>query len=217
MTTDSLVYAFIFAVALLISLTVHEAAHAFTAVWQGDETPRLAGRTTLNPIPHIAPLGFLLPVLGILMHFPLLFGWGKPVTVQPGNMRSPRWGHLIVALAGPLSNVLLCLLTITVAAVASVNALVLEGSVLKEAFSVMIYLNAILAVFNLLPLHPLDGSAIVTNILPPVARDFFEDYIAPYGFFLFLALLLSGKINFLFTGSIAAAEWFFNRFVEFLS
>ncbi len=192
--------AFTLFIALALSIGIHEAAHAYSAKWLGDDTSEKLGRTTLNPLPHLAPMGILIPVGLALMQIPILFGWGKPVPVQLDKLKYGRFGHLLVSVAGPISNLVLCLICVVVmtAYEQSFKELIPESHFLYPVIkltSLMVYLNAILAVFNLIPLPPLDGGAILPIILPKAARTFFEDYIAPYGFFLFLALALSGKMN----------------------
>jgi len=192
--------AFTLFIALAISIGFHEAAHAYTAKWLGDNTAEKLGRTTLNPLPHLAPMGIFIPVLLALMQIPILFGWGKPVPVQLDKLRYGRVGHLLVSIAGPVTNLILCFICVLMMAIyeQSFKEAIPEPHLLYpivKLVGLMIYLNAILAVFNLIPLPPLDGGAILPLILPKGIRDFFDDYIAPYGFFLFLALAMSGKMN----------------------
>lgn len=148
---------------LLFSVIVHEVMHGLAALYYGDRTAQNAGRLTLNPIPHIDPLGtVLLPVLLIATGSPVVFGWAKPVPINPLNFRNIRQGELVTSLAGILSNFALAIVAAIIfhlaSKVAPINLLLL----LK--FTVDI--NLILGVFNLLPIPPLDGSKVVMSYLP---------------------------------------------------
>lgn len=139
---------------LIISLSVHEYAHAYAANYFGDPTAKIAGRLTLNPLAHIDPLG-------LMMVFIAHFGWGKPVPVNPYNLRNPRWHGLAVALAGPVSNFILALIC---------GGLYQASYFLPELqmlFAFMVQINIVLMIFNLIPIPPLDGSKILIAILPP--------------------------------------------------
>ena len=175
--------AFLLLVAALIgAIGLHEYAHALAADFQGDRLPRAMGRLTPNPIKHLDPLGTILLLL-------VGFGWGKPVEFRPSALRSQRFGAAIVALAGPLMNLAL-------AAVSAVFYVQLYGgSPLEGPFALFLgtffALNVLLAVFNLIPLPPLDGSRLLTIFLPPKRQKviFFLDR---YGFLLLLALVFFG-------------------------
>jgi Zn-dependent protease len=188
-------------VVLLFSLSLHESAHAWMAERRGDPTGRYLGRVTLNPLPHIDWIGTVLfPLLGLLSSFGIFFGWAKPVPVNTANLRNPRWDHVLVAAAGPVSNIL--------AAVAFLVGLrLLVGffpDELRAGHTVFyplyllsvtgLFLNTILAVFNLIPVPPLDGSWVLAGILPNQLGGFF-DAIRPYSFILLLALFMSGVFN----------------------
>lgn len=168
--------------ALLITLTIHEYAHARVAVSLGDPTPRFLGRLTLNPIPHLDPVG-------LIMLWLFKFGWAKPVPVNPANFRDQRRGMLWVALAGPASNILLALVTAIVLTLAYRFQLV-NDEVLKMLRWIYTY-NIIFAIFNLLPIPPLDGGKIVANLLPPRIAYTYEK-IEPYGTWILLALVWVG-------------------------
>lgn len=155
--------------ALIIAITIHEFSHALIADRLGDPTPRANDRLSLNPLKHLDPLG-------TLMLFVARFGWGKPVPIDPFNFAHPRRDELLVSLAGPASNLLLAL----------------TFSFLTRPFpilSILIIVNISLAVFNLLPIPPLDGSKIFLNLLPPEKSIEWQKAFDRYGFFL-LALLL---------------------------
>ncbi|MDX1661496.1 MAG: site-2 protease family protein [Gemmatimonadota bacterium] len=153
---------------LLLSVVVHEVAHGLAAEWWGDPTARMLGRITMNPIPHIDLFGsIVVPGILLLTGSGILFGWAKPVPVTPENFRDRKLGDITVSLAGPASNVALAF---GLAFVLVVVGVVTGGDIPRivwMAGSYGIFLNFILAVFNLLPIPPLDGSHVVANLLPP--------------------------------------------------
>ncbi len=150
---------------LIFSVMVHEISHGYAAEKLGDPTARLAGRLTLNPIRHIDPFGsIILPLIFVLTHSPIVLGWAKPVPYNPANLHKDyRYGPLKVALAGPLSN-LLILVVFGLIARAGVYFL---NPLLVGLFAFIAYLNVFLAIFNLIPIPPLDGSKILPLLLPP--------------------------------------------------
>ncbi len=176
-------------VALVVAITIHEFSHALTADRLGDPTPRLQGRLTLNPLAHLDPLGTILLVIA-------RFGWGKPVVFDPFNLRNPRRDAAIISLAGPVSNLIVAtvsalilqiLFAYRLPIVSSPSPIALIGYFAIGLLQPVIVLNVILAVFNLVPIHPLDGFKIVGGILPEeYARQWAE--LEPYGlvFLLFL-------------------------------
>ena len=190
--------------ALILSLTLHEAAHAFMAYLQGDNTAKLEGRLTLNPIPHMDPVGTIIfPLIGSMLGG-FIFGWARPVPVNTRNLKSQKWGYVLVAAAGPIANLILCFVSVVFAILLS---RVSDGSVLvgfKRLAEAMIYINAILAVFNLMPIYPLDGGAILYEFLPRSLKLAYEDYIIPYGNMILLALIFTGGFRFL---AYAAQFW----------
>jgi len=139
---------FIVLIGLILALTVHEAAHAYSAKLLGDDTPERYGRLTLNPIAHLDLLGFL-----ALLFF--RFGWGKPVPVNPNNFKHPAFGNLLVAVSGPLSNLILATIVGLIARFLPADTVIF--SVLES----ITYINILLALFNLIPIPPLDGSKII--------------------------------------------------------
>lgn len=172
--------------ALVICITIHEFAHAFSAVRAGDDTPRKQGRISLNPLDHLDPMGTIMMVLSSLSGFGI--GWGKPVRVNPANFRRPRWDNLRVSLWGPLSNILTAAVLGTVLRFwgASMNPNALE-------FVFMLTLISIgLAVFNLLPIGPLDGGHILSALLPVETAKKFDFFMARYGLLIFLGLIFMG-------------------------
>lgn len=182
-------------IALISAITVHEFSHAYVADRLGDPTPRLQGRLTLNPLAHLDPLG---TIMLILVHF----GWGKPVVFDPFNLRHPRRDAALISLAGPVANivfavfcsVILRLLFNSHAALAVNYASNVATYALIGLLQTTLMLNVILAVFNLVPVHPLDGFKIVGGILP---RDYARQWeeLAPYGmiFLLFLVFPIFGN------------------------
>lgn len=153
----------IFLIAILVvSVVIHEVAHGFAANWLGDPTAKLEGRLTLNPVSHIDPMGsVILPAILALSSSPFLFGWAKPVPYNPYNLqRGGRWAEAIVAGAGPAANVLIALLFGII-----IRLGVIPAEVMSLAVSI-VFLNILLAVFNLIPIPPLDGSKILPQLLP---------------------------------------------------
>lgn len=177
---ESPVTATIVFVGIVLAIGIHEFAHAFSATKLGDPTPKLQGRLTLNPIAHLDPVGTLLIILAGI-------GWGKPVEFNPNYLKNPRRDAAIVALAGPVSNVLIAFVS-TLALVFAQN----EG--LAAILFYFITLNIALAVFNLIPIEPLDGFKVVAGILPPHLAYQWED-TRRYGIFVLLALFLTGAVG----------------------
>lgn len=174
---------------LLISLTIHEAAHAWTADRLGDPTARLLGRVSLNPLVHIDLIGtVVLPLVAIVSNLPLI-GWAKPVPVDMRNLRHPMRDFAIVAAAGPISNILQA-----IAAAMLLRLMFAGGTVSPIPFDVLrmyIVTNLLLAFFNLIPVPPLDGGNVLMGLLPPrVAASYAQ--LRQYGFFVLYALMLTG-------------------------
>ena len=175
---------------LLLSLTVHEAAHAWTAMRLGDDTARRLGRVSLNPIVHIDPVGtLLLPLIAMASGSGMIFGWAKPTPVNVRNLRHPRRDNVLVTVAGPASNLVLALL----AAIIYHQLPSGIGSVIAfEAMS----LNVLLAVFNMLPIPPLDGGQVLLGVLPPQTALKLRA-VQPYGFLILMALIVTGVLGYL--------------------
>ena len=175
-------------VPILIAITFHEAAHAYAAWKLGDETAFRLGRVTFNPLKHVDPFGtILLPAVLFLTSAPFLFGWAKPVPVASRNLWHPRRDMAIVALAGPLINVVLAIAS---AALIHLVRLVPEEAApwLLQTLYQSILLNLVLAIFNMLPVPPLDGSRILLSLLPgPLARPYAK--LERFGFLLLLAII----------------------------
>lgn len=151
-------------VALVISVIIHEMAHGYAANWLGDPTARLQGRLSANPLVHIDPLmSVIIPGLLVLSGSPLLFGAAKPVPYNPYNFTNQKWGEAIVAFAGPLANIVIAL--IFVGLIYSADLLALNNTFVQLAVQI-VALNIFLALFNLVPIPPLDGSKILPRFLP---------------------------------------------------
>ncbi len=180
----------IYAIPILFAITVHEVAHGWIASKLGDQTARMMGRLTLNPIKHIDVLGTIIVPIILLLLGGFLFGWAKPVPVTWSNLRRPRRDAALVASAGPLANLLMAFLwafLIKVGAWTGAAALISMGQI-----GVMI--NLILLVLNFIPIPPLDGSRVVASLLPPrVAANY--NRLEPYGFFILLILIGFGILG----------------------
>ena len=196
---------------LIFSVIIHEIAHGSVAYYLGDPTAKYAGRLTLNPIKHLDPVGsILVPVfLAIMAQITgagIIFGWAKPVPINPHNFRDQKYGSLKVALAGPLSNlsvaVFFGLILRFVPQVVTVPGLVV-------IFSYIIYINILLAVFNLIPVPPLDGSHILFALLPYRAREI-QMFLRQFGMFIILFIILFG-----FQYVLQIINWIFNFITGF--
>lgn len=176
-------------IAFLISAAFHEFAHAWTAFRLGDDTAARAGRLTVNPIPHIDPIGLIFLVLMSLSGWGI--GWAKPVPVNPYNFKNPRRDNMLVSLAGPVSNVILAAFFVFLFKL--FPSLFAETNPIGHLLSIFLMLNLLLAAFNLIPIAPLDGSHIVEGLLPEkLADQWTKTY--PYGFLILIVLLFTGLL-----------------------
>jgi Zn-dependent protease len=188
-----------FFVPFLFALCFHEFAHGWVAKLRGDNTAQRMGRLTLNPMAHADPMGtFFLPIISLITHVPL-FGWAKPVPVDERNLKNPRVDMFWIAAAGPLSNLLLAFIaSFGTALFLKFNS---EALALQEAGAVQIFdvlrmfvlLNVYLAVFNMIPFHPLDGGKVIARFLPPKINQQLEDMQNVISMILLL-LFMSGAI-----------------------
>jgi Zn-dependent protease len=185
---------------LLFSLTIHEMAHAWAADRLGDPTARLLGRVSLNPLVHADPIGTIVfPLLAAISNIPLI-GWAKPVPVNVRQLRHPRRDYMLVAAAGPASNLTLAIVSALALTIVPVSPVTIgEPNVsapLASTLSLAMRINVLLAVFNMIPIPPLDGGNVLGGLLPRgVARQF--DLVRPYGFLLLYILMFSGKLEYL--------------------
>ncbi len=189
---------------LVFSIVVHEVAHGVTALWQGDETAKRAGRLTLNPISHIDPIGsILVPLLCVIFPGSVILGWAKPVPFNPYNLRNRRFGEALVAVAGPLSNIAIAVIAGLCLRFAGDMGLMDISEGMKALLQITVVTNLALAVFNLVPLPPLDGSKILYSLFPQKMGQFirmFEHYglVATFLFIFLFIQVLDPIIVFLF-------------------
>jgi Zn-dependent protease len=187
---------FIAFLVLVFSLTVHEAAHAITADRLGDPTARMLGRVSLNPAVHIDPIGTILfPLIAMFTGVPLI-GWAKPVPVTTSRLGA-HWKRkfMIIAAAGPASNIVIALAAAILLRVVPVGGSLGEATLapLANLLYRAVGLNVLLAVFNMIPVPPLDGGNVLAGLLAGSAADFY-DRVRPYGFFIIYVLLLTGML-----------------------
>ena len=181
----------VYAIPLIFAITLHEAAHAFAARYFGDATAYMLGRMTLNPLKHIDPIWTILVPIVTLLFTPFVFGAAKPVPVNFGGLRNPKRDMIWVAAAGPLANLAMMIIWAVVGKIAislPVSDPVVFLALMAQAG---IFVNALLMVFNLFPLLPLDGGRILTGLLPNRLAYAFSR-TEPYGMFILIALMLSG-------------------------
>lgn len=178
----------ILAVGFLLSLSLHEMAHAYTADRLGDPTARISGRVTLNPFAHLDPLGTLLPVVLLLTGSPIIFGWGKPVPFDPYNLRNPRRDAAIISFSGPAANLVLAVILAVLVRLSHLF-LGINGFLAEFALGPIIALNIMWALFNLIPIHPLDGGKVIVGLLPARIALQWDDFLRQYGFLLLIFLI----------------------------
>lgn len=195
-------------IVLIYSVVLHEAAHGYMANYLGDPTARLLGRLTLNPLKHIDPMGsVVLPAILALTNAPFLFGWAKPVPYNPYNLqRGGRWAEALVALAGPGTNLLLALVFGVIARVAG------DGLFAQLAF-IVVLTNVMLALFNMVPIPPLDGSKVLSALLPAPLSVHWEriraqlEYNPFFGFGVVILFVM------IFGGVFGSVVWAFARLI----
>ncbi len=182
-------------IVLLFSVMIHELAHGYVAFSLGDPTAKYEGRLTLNPLKHVDPFGsVILPLLFLLISSlpggqPFIFGWAKPVPINPYNFKDQKWGTLKVAIAGPASN--LCIALVFGLLIRFLNFPQLYPFI--GLMGIVVYLNILLALFNLIPIPPLDGSWILFKFLPS-SVNWLKNFFQQYGFFILIFVLFSGVL-----------------------
>lgn len=169
---------------LIVSIIAHEVAHGIAALAQGDPTAKHAGRLTLNPIPHIDMFGsIVLPLICVAIAPGFMFGWAKPVPINPYNFRNQKWGEAIVSAAGPLTNIV----------IAGIFIVLIKFAPISDSFAVfsayVVIINIVLAIFNLIPIPPLDGSKIIFALIPQRFHGF-KTWMEQRGIFIGLVVVL---------------------------
>jgi len=199
MDVEKIIYGIaVWAIPVLFAITLHEVAHGWVANKLGDGTARMLGRLSLNPIKHIDPVGTILVPLVLLITAtlagvsPFLFGWAKPVPVNSRNFKKPRQNMAIVAVAGPIANIIMAILWV---GFLYVMLLFVEDSPLRSGLVQMasagVFINILLFAFNLIPIPPLDGGRVLSGFVPASVSDML-DKIEPYGFFIVIGLVYMG-------------------------
>ena len=193
LSTDPVLAVVLVAIFLLVAYPVHEFSHAWAAYMQGDATAKQLGRLTLNPIVHFDPFGGLLLAISALSGSGLLFGWAKPTPVNPNNLRDRRNGDLIVAIAGPVSNLVMAVIGAFVIRLGLAFDLWQSAPyMVGAALYYFVAFNVLLAIFNLIPVPQLDGSAILFRLLPPEQAWRLRPMLAQYGFIILIGVFLLG-------------------------
>jgi len=183
---------------VLFAITLHEVAHGWVASLCGDQTARLLGRLSLNPLKHIDLVGTVIVPILLLIFTHFIFGWAKPVPIDARNMRNPRRDTALVAAAGPAANLIMAFIWAIIAWISLMGQASLPWLAVPLVYmgEIGIYVNVILAVLNVLPLPPLDGGRILTSLLPPkIAWQFSR--IEPYMFFVIVILMLTGLLSYI--------------------
>ena len=205
-TADTIRHLLISALPILIAITFHEVSHGYVAYRLGDPTAKMLGRLTLNPIPHIDPFGTI--ILPLMLYYltdgRFVFGYAKPVPINPMNFKNPKKDMAISAAAGPVTNILLAVLSFIVWKLVLIPLAGLSPEIVGEKvlrpltmiFQSSIIVNVILASFNMIPIPPLDGGRVLTGLLPYKQAAAFSR-IEPFGFIIVLILIYSGIANYI--------------------
>ena len=199
---------------IILAVTVHEASHAFVANYFGDNTAKALGRLTLNPLKHIDPLGTVVIPLVMYVLTQFVFGWAKPVPIDPRNFRNPRRDMFLVAAAGPVSNILMAFAWALLTAL-GIHGLD-QGSWYAEPLALMgqigVFVNLLLAIFNMLPLPPLDGGRMLVSVLPVDAARRVAA-LENWGFPILLLLLFTGVLSAILIPVMTTLLGWFNGFI----
>lgn len=201
----------VWALPVVFAITLHEVAHGWAAKYLGDRTAEMMGRLTLNPIRHVDPIGTVALPLLMLAVSPFVFGWAKPVPVTWENLRNPRRDMALVAVAGPAANLVMAVFWVLV-----IKLAILFPMAVSEFFILMgfagIVINLVLMILNLLPIPPLDGSRLVSSVLPgPWAYNYSR--LEPYGIIILLGLLLTGLLGKILGPIVLGAQQFVYQFL----
>ncbi len=195
MDIEKIIYTIaVWAIPVIFAITVHEVAHGWVANKLGDGTAKMLGRLTLSPIKHIDPIGTIVVPIALVLISGFAFGWAKPVPVNARNFKRPRRDMAIVAVAGPIANVIMAIMWVLFLKLATLVSDVNIAKGLVAMASAGITINIVLFVFNLFPIPPLDGSKVLAGIAPPSVANLM-DKIEPYGFFIVMGLLYFGVLN----------------------
>jgi Zn-dependent protease len=186
---------FLFFGPFLFALCVHEYAHGLVAKWRGDNTAELMGRLNLNPISHMDMVGTLmLPILTIVAGSPISVGWAKPVPVNTRNLKKPRTDMFWIAIAGPLSNILMAIATLILLRFFAGQLL---GNAYRDAILGLavnfVGINVVLFIFNMIPVHPLDGGKVLARFLPTRANQFLEENEMHFSWLLLVVMIFGGR------------------------
>lgn len=203
---------------LFFSIVLHEFAHGYAAYRFGDDTAYVMGRLTLNPLKHVDPVGtIVVPAFCWLTGLPM-FGWAKPVPVSVRRLNSPRADMGKVALAGPLTNLALAFLCVIAFKIILMTASRLSVNTVKTLFYVFQYgmtVNVLLAVFNLIPIPPLDGGRILSALLPAQAAYKYESFFGRYGMYIVFALILTGGVRYILMPAVMLIMGLFAKILMF--
>lgn len=200
----------VYAIPVLLAITVHEAAHGYVARMFGDSTAYVLGRVTLNPVKHIDPIGTIVLPLGMALFTPFIFGWAKPVPVSWGNLRHPKRDMVWVAAAGPGVNLVMAVLWAIAFSV--LRAAGVEERFLFEVARAGVSVNLVIMALNLLPIPPLDGGRIVAGLLPSRLSIAYSR-IEPFGLFIIVGLLVTGALGVVLQPLLAFGEFIVRLFV----
>lgn len=188
---------------VLMAVTLHEVAHGRAARYFGDRTAEAQGRLSLNPLRHVDPVGtVLVPLVLLALSSPFLFGWAKPVPVNPRFLRRPRQDMAWVAAAGPASNIAMAIGWAFVLSIAQRQGGGAAAQLIQAMAFTGVWFNVLLAVFNMLPIPPLDGGRVLANLMPPGPTARLLDRIEPWGLMIVLVLLMSGLFSKVLIGPI---------------